>query len=114
MALYENTIANAFAFGGEASKDIKCPDLHLVDHSLTQEKKHFSAKRQCFETYLPSPQSGMGNLPIWSPWAVRAGQSLGGRPGGPTLWRDRWRPGIPLQLCGRAGSIDSEPPDFLL
>lgn len=83
MALYENTIANAFAFGGEASKDIKCPDLHLVDHSLTQEKKHFFAKRQCFETYLPSPQSGMGNPPIWSPWAVRAGQSLGGRPGGP-------------------------------
>lgn len=67
MALYENTIANAFAFGGEASKDIKCPDLHLVDHSLTQEKKHFSAKRQCFETYLPSPQSGMRNPPHLEP-----------------------------------------------
>lgn len=64
VSFYENTIPNAFASGGEASKDIKCPDLHSVDHSLTQEKKHFSTKRQCFETYLPSRKVEWGTGPF--------------------------------------------------
>lgn len=77
----------------------KCPDLHSVGISLTQEKKHFSTKRQCFEACLPSSWNGMMKL-ILSLRLFEQDGSGETRAGHPCHVAEG---SVEAQLCGRAG-----------